>query len=105
VQFSNSVDSAGTPVWRIGSASATTYVLEDCSGCGVQGWGWNDNGYGAGVLGPLVYFAEAGTQTLRIQVREDGLSIDQIVLSPERYLTKAPGKTKNDTTVVPFSSF
>ena len=71
-QFSDSVDSAGTPRWLIGTTSATAYVLEDCSGCGVQGWGWNDNGYGAGVLGPLVYFARDGDQTIRVQTREDG---------------------------------
>ena len=63
-------------------------------------WGWNDNGCGAGVLGPLVHFARDGDQTIRVQTREDGLSIDQIVLSGERYLTKAPGPTKNDTMIV-----
>ncbi len=46
VQFSGSVDAGGHPVWRIGSTDATAVVLEDCSGCGEQGWGWNDNGYG-----------------------------------------------------------
>jgi hypothetical protein len=101
VQFSDSVDSAGTPIWRSGTTSAATYVLEDCNGCDVQGWGWNDNGYGSGVLGPLVYFESDGPHSIRIQTREDGLSIDQIILSPERYLTTAPGKTKNDTTIVP----
>jgi hypothetical protein len=75
-------------------------VLEDCSGCGLQAWGWNDNAYGSGAPGPLVYFAKDGNQTLRIQTREDGLSLDQIVLSAERYLTDAPGKTKNDDTIV-----
>lgn len=33
---------------------------------------------------------------LRIEVREDGLSIDQIVLSPAQYLTASPGAAKND---------
>jgi hypothetical protein len=67
----------------------------------VAGWGWEDNGYGAGVLGPLIYFATSGPQTVRIQTREDGLSIDQIVLSPGTYLSSAPGAAKNDTTIVP----
>ena len=26
--------------------------LEDCSGCGLDGWQWQDNGWGSGVLGP-----------------------------------------------------
>jgi len=100
VQFSGSVTASGTPIWRIGTTSATTYVLEDCSGCGVKGWGWNDNAYGTGALGPLVYFAESGDQTIRIQTREDGLSIDQVVLSAHTYLNAAPGATKNDTTLL-----
>jgi hypothetical protein len=50
VQFSDSVTAAGAPTWRIGTTSATSVVIEDCSGCNVQGWGWQDNGYGTGVL-------------------------------------------------------
>lgn len=100
VQFSDSVTSAGAPTWRIGTTSATAYVLEDCGGCHVQGWGWQDNGYGSGVLGPPVYFAGAGPHTIRIQPREDGLSIDQIVLSPSRWWSTPPGETKNDTTIL-----
>ena len=34
-------------------------------------------------------------------VRRETSSIDQIVLSPGTYLTKPPGPTKNDTTIVP----
>ncbi len=100
VQFSDSLNDA-TPAWRIGTTSATTMNLEDCgTGCGLSGWGWQDNGWGVGVLGPLVTFASDGTHTLRIQPREDGLSIDQVVLSASRWLTSAPGALKNDTTVL-----
>jgi hypothetical protein len=99
VQFSGSVTPAGTPVNRTQSTKAVVVVIEDCSGCGLSGWGWQDNAYGPGALGPLLYFT-AGPQTIRIQDREDGISIDQIVLSPDDYLTTAPGKTKNDTTIL-----
>jgi len=102
VQFSGSVTSTGTPTYRIGTTDAATVVLEDCGGCGVSGWGWQDNGYGAGVFGPLLYFT-GGTQRIRIQGREDGISIDQIVLSPNKYLTSSPGLTKSDTTILPES--
>jgi hypothetical protein len=34
-------------------------------------------------------------------VREDGLSIDQIVLSPQTYLNSSPGTLLNDTTILP----
>jgi hypothetical protein len=101
VQFDSSVNAAGAAVWRTATTDATKVVVEDCEGCGVQGWGWADNGYGVNVLGPLVYFAKTGPQRMRIQAREDGMSIDQIVLSAARYLTARPGATKNDTVVVP----
>lgn len=100
VQFSNAVTSAGAAAYRIGTTSASEYNLENCSGCGLSGWGWQDNGWGVGVMGPELYFNTTGTQTLRIQVREDGLSIDQIVLSPSLYLNASPGALKNDTTIL-----
>ncbi len=103
VQFSDSTDSTGAAAYRIGTTSATTINLEDCSGCGLSGWGWQDNGWGVGVMGPLIYFATSGTHTIRIQVREDGLSIDQIVLSPSIYLNSSPGALKNDSTILPKS--
>jgi hypothetical protein len=99
VQFSGSVSDAGVAVNRIGSSTAATVILEDCTSCGVAGWGWQDNGYGAGVLGPHMYFT-GGPQTIRIQQREDGISIDQIVLSPAKYLNTSPGKLKNDDTIL-----
>jgi hypothetical protein len=101
VQFDGSVDAAGAPIWRTNTTSATVVILEDCSGCGVQGWGWADNGYGVNVLGPLVYFATPGPQRMRIQVREDGLGIDQVVLSAVKFIAVPPGLTKNDATILP----
>jgi phosphatidylserine/phosphatidylglycerophosphate/cardiolipin synthase-like enzyme len=100
IQFSDSVDAGGAPRYRIGTADATAFSLEQCSGCGVQGWGWEDNGWGDQVMGPLVYFATTGPHTIRVQVREDGLAIDQIVLSNSRYLNVSPGLNKNDATIV-----
>ena len=100
VQFSGSVTASGVPINRIGTTSATIFVLEDCSGCGVSGWGWQDNGYGLGVLGPVIYFAQSGSQTMRVQGREDGISIDQVVLSPLLYLTQPPGAARNDATIL-----
>jgi hypothetical protein len=102
VQFSGAVDAAGNAVNRIGTASGTWVSLEECSGCGEQGWGWQDNAYGSpGDLGAPVVFAASGRQTIRIQVREDGMKIDQIVLSSSRYAAAAPGAAKNDATILP----
>jgi endonuclease/exonuclease/phosphatase family metal-dependent hydrolase len=100
VQFSGSQTSSGSAAYRIGTTSAAMYSLEPYSGAGESGWGWQDNGYGAGVLGDAIYF-DGTAQTIRIQAREDGLSIDQIVLSPVTYASVAPGAAKNDTTILP----
>jgi phosphatidylserine/phosphatidylglycerophosphate/cardiolipin synthase-like enzyme len=102
VQFDNSVASdATTPTWRIGTAEAAMVSLEDCTSCGMSGWGWQDTLSGTGVLGPVVYFATTGTHTIRIQTRDDGLGIDQVVLSSFYYTTTAPGPPKNDNTILP----
>lgn len=100
VQFSGSVQSSGAPVWRIGSTDSTVVNLEDAANAGISGWGWQDNGYGTAVLGPVVLFAATGPQTIRIQTREDGFRIDHVVLSAEQYLNTSPGALKNDTTIL-----
>ena len=51
-----------------------------------------------GWLGANVMFQQAGSHTLRVQQREDGASVDQILLSPAAYLASAPGPAKHDTT-------
>src|SRR6185295_3229094 len=96
VQFDGSVDAFGVPMWRANTTSAATIILEACSGCGVQGWGWAGNAYGPNALGPVVYFATSGPQRIRIQAREDGLAIDQLVLSAVTYSAVSPGATRND---------
>lgn len=105
VQFSGTVDASNQPVFRIGTADATTVVLENCGGCGLAGWGWQDNEYGGVALGPELRFATTGPQTLRIQAREDGISVDQIVLSSGAYFTVPPGALKNDTTILAKTPF
>jgi hypothetical protein len=67
-------------------------------GAAPQGWGWTDNGWGA--AGPHVYFEATGSKTLRIQQREDGAIIDQIVISPDAYLTSSPGSRRNDNVIL-----
>ena len=104
IQFSDSVNSSGAPVFRTGTTSGTEINLEDCSGCGVSSWGWQDNGWGVGVFGPQIFFQSTGSHTIRVQAREDGVSIDQIVLSPGTYLNNSPGALKNDNTILPASN-
>ena len=104
VQFSDSVDASGAPTARIGSASGMTVNLEDCTSCGIKGWGWQDNGYGANVLGTAVRFTTTGVHTVRVQRREDGYAFDQLVLSASRFLTTSPGPLKQASTVLAQSS-
>jgi phosphatidylserine/phosphatidylglycerophosphate/cardiolipin synthase-like enzyme len=102
IQFSDSVDASGNAFAQIGTTSSTEYVLQNGpNGAPDQNWGWTDNGWGA--LGPNVFFAATGTHTLRVQQREDGPIIDQIVISPDPYLTSAPGGRQNDATILPKS--
>jgi hypothetical protein len=102
MQFSGAVNASGQPAYRIGSTSGLPINLEECANCGVAGWGWEDDGWGApNVNGALLRFPDGGGQQIRIQVREDGVSVDQIVLSAVRYRTSRPGAAKNDTLILP----
>ena len=97
VQFSDSITSTGAATMQIGSASSAEIVLQNGDAdTGISGWGWADNGWN--VAGPHIYFRTSGSHTLRVQQREDGAVVDQIVLSPNQYLTHAPGARDNDTT-------
>jgi len=102
VQYSDALTTGGSPAYRIGTTSGLLVNLEDCSGCGVSGWGWQDGAYWLSQA-TTIKFANSGTHTIRVQTREDGGQIDQIVLSPTTYLTSAPGRSKDDSTIVPVS--
>jgi hypothetical protein len=101
VQFSGAVDAAGQAVHAIGTANGLPVNLEECSGCGISGWGWEDDGWGArNRNGVTLRFPAGGLQRIRIQVREDGVSVDQIVLSAGAYRTIRPGSARNDTVIL-----
>jgi hypothetical protein len=87
--------------YAIGTTNGLTINLaKDASGRGISGWGWRDDAYWL-TQAATVAFAADGSHTIRIQTREDGVSIDQVVLSPITYITAAPGPSANDTTIVP----
>ena len=70
VQFSDSVTAGGAEQWRIGTTSAAEVNLENCSGCGVAGWGWQDTGYGNGVPGaPCLLCDDGRAQAARADPR------------------------------------
>jgi hypothetical protein len=98
IQFDGAVNASGAPIARIGTTASLEAVLQEAGGAAPHGWAWTDNGWGA--LGAHVYFASSGVHTIRVQQREDGITIDQIVLSPDTYLTSPPGARLDDATVL-----
>lgn len=98
VQFSDALVN-GQATYRIGTTSALLVNLEPCFGCGTSGWGWQNSGYWL-AQATTITFASSGTHTIRVQTREDGVEIDQIVLSPSRYLAHAPGSARDDATTL-----
>lgn len=97
LQFGDSLDASGDAAYRIGTANGLLFNLESCSGCGVSGWGWTGGAYWISE-NSQVQFASAGTKKIRVQTREDGVQIDQIVLSASKYLGSRPGAEKSDST-------
>ena len=100
VQFSDSVDVGGSPIYRTGTTNGYDVNLWTCGTCQSFNWGWQRNAYWLADTGD-VWFQNTGSHTIRVQVREDGAEIDQIVISPVAYATNAPGAVSNDTTIVP----
>jgi hypothetical protein len=100
VQFSDA-SANGASVYPMNStAGLLVNLATDGTAASLSGWGWQNTAYW--LSQPVtVTFSTAGTHTMRIQVREDGVQLDQIVLSPSQYLTAAPGTVSNDRTIVP----
>src|SRR5262245_41467920 len=99
-QFSDSISASGAAIYRIGTSSGLTVNLQSCNGCPLGGWGWLDGAYWL-TQNTTLRFASSGSHTLRVQTREDGVMLDQVVLSPSTYLNAAPGQVMSDATIVP----
>jgi endonuclease/exonuclease/phosphatase family metal-dependent hydrolase len=102
VQFSDALDPNGSGIYQIGSGSALLVNLEPCDNCGDSNWGWQDGAYWLSQVTTL-RFASSGSHTIRVQTREDGVQIDQMVLSPSNYLYSSPGQNSGDSTILPES--
>jgi hypothetical protein len=103
VQFSGSVDGGGAPLYRIGSSAALLVNLAACSECGISSWGWRNTTWWLDQQDTVVRFASSAPQRIRIQTREDGVEVDQVVLSPMTYFNEAPGSVTDDSVVVPIT--
>jgi regulation of enolase protein 1 (concanavalin A-like superfamily) len=99
VQFSDALYN-GAPVYQINSTSGLLVNLAtDSSASSLNNWGWQNSAYWLSQA-TTVTFPTTGSHTLRIQIREDGVQLDQIVLSPSKYLSSSPGSVTNDSTIV-----
>ena len=100
VQFSDALVS-GAAAYRIGTTQGLLVNLAtDAGASSVRNWGWQNGAYWLNQA-TVVTFPTSGTRTVRVQVREDGVMVDQIVLSPAAYMNGAPGSVTNDNTIVP----
>ena len=69
VQFSSATID-GMPAYRWGTQDALLVALEECDTCPLSGWGWSDGTWWLDQ--PSIVALPAGSQTFRVQVREDG---------------------------------
>jgi hypothetical protein len=100
VQFSNARVNGGAAYPIQTTSGLLVNLATDSTASSLNNWGWQNGAYW--LSQPVtVTFTTSGAQTLRIQVREDGVELDQIVLSPGNYLNSSPGSLTNDTTIVP----
>jgi hypothetical protein len=100
VQFSDALVN-GAPAYRMNTTSGLLVNLAtDSTASSLSGWGWKNNAYWLNQA-TTVTFAADGIHTIRIQVREDGVEVDQIVLSSQKYRHAPPGPATSDATIVP----
>jgi hypothetical protein len=102
VQFSDVlVNGSPAGTYRINTASGLLVNLAtNSTASSLNGWGWANGAYWL-TQPATVTFQNGGAHTMRIQLREDGVAVDQIVLSSGRYLNTPPGPPTNDRTIVP----
>jgi hypothetical protein len=99
VQYSDAF-ADGSPLFKTSTSSGLLVNLAtDAGAASLSGWGWHNGAYWLSQP-TTVTFGGGGVHTLRIQTREDGAEIDQIVLSPATYFDTSPGPVSNDLTIV-----
>ena len=87
VQFTGAVDKANKEMLRPRTAS---YLTAEAPA--QVGWRWVACDPGPNVSEPLVRFQSNGDVTVRLQGGAEGVGFDQFVLSPARFLDKAPAE-------------
>jgi hypothetical protein len=86
-QFSDAVDDENGEILQPGSGSYLT-----AQGPEQEGWVWVACAPEDGSSSPLVRFGKSGPVTVRLQAGMEGVGFDQFLLSPARFLEKAPSE-------------
>jgi hypothetical protein len=87
VQFTGAVDASGAETLAPRTRSYLT-----ARGPTDPGWTWVSCDPDRPGADPLVRFQSSGEVTVRIQAGMEGVGFDQFVLSPSRYLARAPSE-------------
>jgi hypothetical protein len=86
-QFSHAVDEKNQTILKPRSGSYLT-----ARGPAQEGWAWAPCDPGDGSSAGLVRFGKSGLVTVRLQAGMEGVGFDQFLLSPARFLEKAPAE-------------
>jgi hypothetical protein len=87
LQFSDAVDAHNQEAFKPGTESYLT-----AKGPARPGWGWVGCDAASGGSGSLIRFRSSGQVTVYVQAGMEGVGFDQLLLSPSRFLTKAPAE-------------
>lgn len=83
IQFSDALEN-GDPVNRMGTSQGLVVSKSN------KTWEWDDIWEGTENTGEIMSFEHTGDHTFRVQRREDGAMIDQILLSSSTYFNAPP---------------
>jgi hypothetical protein len=100
VQFSDAFAGGSQPYPLASTQGLDVNLATSAAATSLNNWGWQNGAYW--LSQPVtVTFPTTGTHTMRIQIREDGVQLDQIVLSSYRFTVNPPGSVTNDSIIVP----
>jgi hypothetical protein len=85
VQFDGAVDKEGREIFRIGTKDAISV-----RGTTQNLWMWSGRDMAEAGVEPILYFKTSGEVTVRVTGGAGGAGFDQFLLSPARFLEKAP---------------
>ena len=102
LQFSGAVGASGQPAYRIGGDGLGPWNLEECSGCGVAGWGWEDDGWGRGERQRDHAAIPSGRTAEDPNSSAGGRRVGRSDRALGRHVSDGQaGRAKNDNTILP----